>query len=248
MMPKPLLIPRRPNHLSVQHELPSNPVCAELSISTEPRIDIINIFRDIRHLTATLNSIGPSIMLSELKPLERAGASIMYRLLSLEVRKSKQQMTDLDYLYEACRLAALIFVKRVFHGFWPRCPVIARLKCQLKESLLEKESRPLPDILPHAHPEYYTWALVMGGIHSLEYDDISFFAKRIAVSTQIWQAIDIGGWPGILSCVKSIAWIYTLDGPVCEAFGARVAECIRSCDAVWDHALEELALKSWPVV
>ena len=240
MMPNPLLVPHRPKNLSIQHEVPSDPVCAELSISTEPRTDIISIFRDMRHLTATLNSIGPSIMLSELKPLERVGVSIMYRLLSLEVRKSKQQMQDLDYLYEACRLAALIFVKRVFHGFWPRCPVIARLTRQLKEFLLEKESRPLSDMLPHVHPEYYTWALVMGGIHSLEYDDITFFAKRIAVSTQFWQASGIGGWPGILSCVKNIAWLYTLDGPVCEAFGARVAECIRSCDAVWDRALEEL--------
>ena len=241
MMPKPLLPPRRPKYLSVQREVPSDPVCAELGILKEPRIDIINIFRDIRHMTATLNSIGPSIMLSELMPLERVGASIMYRLLALEVRKSKQQMQDVDYLYEACRLAALIFVKRVFHGFWPRCPVIARLRCQLKELLLEKESRPLSDILPHVHPEYYTWLLVMGGIHSLEDDDITFFAKRIAVSTQIWPPGNCGGWPGILSCVKSIAWIYTLDGPVCEAFGARVAECIRSCDAAWNHALEELA-------
>ena len=241
MMPNQLPLPRRPKYLSIQHEVPSNRVCAELGVSTEPRIDVINIFSDIRHLTATLNNIGPSIMLSELKPLERVGASIMYRLLSLEARKSKQQMQDLDYLYEACRLAALIFVKRVFHGFWAHCPVIARLTFQLMESLLEKESRPISDMLPHVHPEYYTWALVMGGIHSLEEDDITFFAKRIAVSTQIWQGSDFGGWPGILICVKNIAWIYTLDGPVCEAFGARVAECIRSCDAVWDHALEELA-------
>ena len=240
-MSKPLLLPRRSRHLSIQGEVPSSPVCTEIGISTESRIEIITILRDIRHLTAALNSIGPSIMLPELKPLERVGVSIMYRLLSLEVRKAKQQMQDLEYLYEACRLAALILVKRVFHGFWPRCPVIARLTCQLKEILLEKESRPLTDILSHAHPEYYTWALVMGGIHSLEYDDITFFAKRIAVSTQIWQTGGIGGWPGILSCVKDIAWIYTLDGPVCEAFGARVAECIRSCDAAWDHALEELA-------
>ena len=241
MMLKPLLLPRRPNHLSIQGEVPSDPVCTELGTSTEPCIDIINIFKDIRHLTATLNSFGPSIVLSEMMSLERAGASIMYRLLSLDVRQSKQQMQDLDYLYEACRLAALIFVKLAFHGFWSKDPVMARLTGQLKELLLEKESRPLSDTLPQLHRGYYTWALVMGGIHSLEYDDITFFAKRIAVSTQFWQASGIGGWPGILSCVKNIAWLYTLDGPVCEAFGARVAECIRSCDAVWDHALEELA-------
>ena len=178
-------------------------------------------------------------MLSELKPLERAGASIMYRLLSLEVRKSKHQMQDLDYLHEGCRLAALIFIKRAFHGFWSHCPVIARLTCQLRVSLLEKESRPISDILPHVHPEYYTWALVMGGIHSLEDNDITFFAKRIAVSARMLQARDIGGWPGILSCVKNIAWLYTLDGPVCEAFGARVENCIRSGDGAWNHALEE---------
>ena len=242
MMSTPIRFQRRPKHLTIQGEIPSsNPVCTEFGISTEPGIDIINIFKDIRRLTATLTGIGPSMMLSELTSLEGLGASIMHVLLLLKIRKPKQQMQDLDYLNEACRLAALMFVKRTLHGVWPRCPIITRMRCQLKELLLEKESRPVSEVLPQVHPGYDIWALFMGGIHSLEDDDKSFFAKRIAVSTQSWRATGFGGWPGILSCIKNIAWYNTLDGPVCEAFGARVEKFIRSGEGVWNPALEELA-------
>ena len=242
-MSMPIRFGRRPKNLNIQGEMPSsNPVWTEFGISIEPGLDIINIFKDIRQLMA-LTSIGSSIMLSELTSLEGLGAGIMHVLLSLKIRKPKQQMQDLDYLNEACRLAALMFVKRTLHGVWPRCPIITRTRCQLKELLLEKESRPLSEVLPlpHLDPEYYTWALFMGGIHSLEDEDKSFFAKRIAVLTQSWLATFFGQWPGVMSCIKNIAWHNTLDGPVCEAFGARVVKCIRSIEDIRNHALEKFA-------
>ena len=57
-------------------------------------------------------------------------------------------MQDLDYLLEACRLAALIFLKRIFDGFLTRCFIIVQLRCQLKELLLAKESHIVHEIYP----------------------------------------------------------------------------------------------------
>lgn len=139
-------------------------------------------------------------------------------------------MQDLDYLLEACRLAALIFLNRIFHGFLTRCFIFVQLRCQLKELLLEKESQIVHEIYPLMQRGYYTWALFLGGIHSLEDEDITFFAKCIATSTQIWQVQGFGSWSEILIRIKRVCWTNSLQITDCEEFVEQVERFIRSSD------------------
>lgn len=227
--------PRLPVCLTIQGEIPaSSPICPELGTSTGFCAEMINSFNDMRQLTHLVSSFDHSATLIELMSPESVRSSIPHRLLSLQIRKPKQRMQYLDYLLEACRIAALIFLKRVFHSYWPRCKVIMQLRGQLKELLLEKEGRIIQEVHPQPQQVYYTWALLIGGIHSLNDEDTAFFAKRIAISTRVWQAKGFGGWPEILSRIKRVSWANALQSPECDLLGEQVERFIRSGDGVWD--------------
>lgn len=96
-------------------------------------------------------------------------------------------MQDLDYLLEVCQLAALIFRSRVFHRYLSPCAIIVQLRCQSKELLLEKESQVVREIYPRMQRGYYTCAVSLGGSHSQDDEGIGFFAKRVAMSPEVWQ-------------------------------------------------------------
>lgn len=206
---------------------------------------MFNNFNDMRHLTDQLTNFDHSITLIELMSLDNARSSIEHRLLSLELRKPKMQ--DLDYLLETCRIAALLFLNRAFHGYWPCCPIITQLKRQLKEFLLARESQIIHEVHSQVHRGYYTWVLFIGGIHSQKDEDIAFFAKRIALAIQAWKVEDSGGWPEILSRIKRVAWTNALQSTACEYFGKQVERFIRSGDCVGDITLEKSAHACWPV-
>lgn len=208
---------------------------------------MIKIFNDMRHFTDLLNSFDNSITLVEPMSLNDVRSGIKHRLLSLEIRKPKQQMQDLDYWLEACRVGALIFLNRPFDGIWPHCLLIRHLRCQLKELLLEKESRIFHEVHLQVHTGYYIWVLFIGGIHSRRDEDIAFFAKRIATSTQVWQVQGFGGWPEILSRIKRVAWIDELQNVECELLGKQVERFIRNDDGGRDLIPEESAKICWPV-
>ncbi|CAD6577550.1 MAG: hypothetical protein ASARMPRED_008317 [Alectoria sarmentosa] len=248
LMSTPPRFPRRPNRLIIQGEIPSpNPICPELGASTELCATIIKIFNDMRHVTDLLNSFDDSVTLVEPMSYNDVRSGIKHCLLSLEIRKPKQQMQDLDYRLEACRVGALIFLNRPFDGNWPHCLLIRHLRCQLKELLLEKESRIFHQVHPQVHTGYYIWGLFIGGIHSRRDEDIEFFAKRIATSTQVWQVQGLGGWPEILSRIKTVAWIDALQNAECEVLGKQVERFIRSDDGGRDLIPEESAPICWPV-
>lgn len=248
MLSAPPHFPRLPICLVIPGETSScSPICPELGTSTELCAEMINNFNDLRQLTGLLTSFDHSISLIELISFDSVRSSIEHRLLSLEIRKPKQQMQDLDYLLEACRLAALIFLNRVFHGFLPRCSITKQLKCQLKELLLEKESQIVHEICPQMQRGYYTWALCMGGIHSLGDEDITFFAKRIAISTQVWQMQGFSGWSEILRRIKRVCWTNALQSTECEELGKQVGRFIQSSDGAQNLTLEKTAHTCWPV-
>ena len=221
--------PRLPVSLITQGEIPaSSPIYPELGTSTELYPEMINEFNDLRQLSDLVTSFDHSATLVELLSFDSARSVIEYRLLSLEIRKPKERMQDLDYLLEACRIAALIFLSRAFHGYWKRCPVIGKLRRQLKDLLLERESRTIQEVHPQLQRVYFIWALLMGGIHSLSDEDRSFFAKRIAVSTRVWQVKGFGGWPEILSRIKRVSWVNTLQSPECDLLGKQVQKFLES--------------------
>lgn len=243
----PSHFPRPHYDLIIQCQIPlSTTICDQLGNSFEVCAETTNSYNDMRHLTDLLCTLNPPISHMERMHVDSVRNGLKHRFLSLNIRKPKGQMQALDYLLEACRIAALIFLNRAFHASWPSCPIIRQLKCQLKELLLEKESYLTEDIPPQEHSGYYTWALFMGGVHSQKDEDLAFFAERIATSTQVWQAKGFTSWPEILHLLKRVGWINDLQSPECDALGKHVDKFIRSNDA-WDLAPEIPAHGCWPV-
>ncbi len=240
--------PRLPVCLIIQGETPScSPICPELGTSTELCAEMINNFNHMRHLTDLQTNFNHSITFTEQISLDNAIFSLEHRLSSLRIRKPSGKMHNLDYVLEACRIAALVFLHGTFHGRTLRCPIIRQLRYRLKELLLEKESQVIEEIHPKTQRGYYTWALYMGGINSLEDEDSQFFAERIATSTRVWQVEGFGGWPEILSRIKRVGWTNALQSPECERFGKRVERFIGSGDYSQDLPPEELARACCPV-
>lgn len=81
--------------------------------------------------------------------------------------------------------------------------------------------------------------IVHGGIHSLKDKGTVFFAKRIATSTSVWQVQVFGGWLEILSRVKTVRCINSLQSPECEVFVKQVGRFIRSGDCGRDLTLKK---------
>ena len=246
MLSAPPHFPRPPNRLIIQGAIPpSLSICPERGSSLQVCAEMINNYTDMRHLTDSLSSSDQPNAHLEHMPRESMRDSLEKRFLTLEIRKPKEEMVDLDYLLEACRIGALIFLQRAFRDGWPRCLDIRELRRQLKELLLEKESH----ITQHVHPQeqwgYYTWSLFIGGVHSQEDEEIAFFAKRIAVSTRVWQAKGFGSWADILHLIKRVGRRDALQSPSCETLGKQVERFIRS-NGARDPAPETSAHTYWP--
>lgn len=240
--------PHLPNSPIVQGEGSSpGSVCPRLSTSAELCLEMIKIFDDLRHLTDLLTSSHHSMTLMEVLSFDKIRFSIQHRLLSLKIRKPNQKVQDLDYLLEACRIAALIFLHRVPSTSWPVRSLFRQMKSQLKELLLEKGSQNIQEIKSQLHRGYYTWVLFIGGIHSQDDEDTAFFARRTAILTRVWQAQGFGSWPETLSRIKGICWTNALQGPECERFGKQVERFIRIGDDGQDLISEQSAHLCWPV-
>ena len=171
--------PRRPDNLVIQGETESSrPVFPKLGASAELCAELIGSFHDMRHLTELLTSVDHSATLTQLMSLDSVRSNIEYRLLSLEIRKSKQKMQHHDYLLEVCRVAALMFLHRAFHGLWRRCTLITQLRNKLKGLLLEKESRKIDEMHPPMFSGYYTYVILVFHISlfgsNVEYRDVSW--------------------------------------------------------------------------
>ena len=202
---------------------------------------MIDIFHDLRHLTDRLTSFDDSIRRVELMSLDSVRNSLEHWVLSHETRKLKGQMQVLDYVLSACRIAMLIFLNR--DAFRLRNRDIRQLMCQLKDLVLEKESRIIDKAPLQMQWGYYTWSMFIGGIHSLNKEDTTFFTKRIATSTRVWQAKGFGSWPETLNCIKRIGWANALQNAECEVFGKQVEKFI---DSHWELAPELSAHTSLP--
>lgn len=75
-------------------------------------------------------------------------------------------MQQIDYLLEARRLAASIYLKCVLQNFKPRCPILTNLKDQLILLLVEGENKLFFDnVDDHLQRAPLMWVLFMGAYY-----------------------------------------------------------------------------------
>lgn len=237
MIASPPHFPRTPCGLVINSDLPySNlaQVSAYTDNTTELCAEMPNIFQNMRYLADSLGTWGSSISMKDLMSFSKQRSTLEHRLLSMKIRKPKAEMRNLDYLLEACRLSALIFLKCVFHNFKP-CGILRNLKEQLINLAAEAEESIIED-RGSLRRGTMTWVLFMGGILSLNSTEEDFFAERIAKSTEAWHREGTKSWADMEMCLKDIAWIDSLRTPECVSLWNRAQTLSGKDPGRWTRA------------
>ena len=151
------------------------------------------------------------------------------RLLSLKLRKSREQMMLSDYLLESYRIGALIYLQCVFHKDETVSTTLQDLKDELKRLLLEEESKPSGEFDIQIRRGSFMWSIFMGAILSRTEEEETWFAERIARLTQTWHipgpecGTNIGDCLNRNEgCFRLIWWPRGLKMPECVSLWNRV--------------------------
>ena len=226
MMASPPYFRPTPCCVLIKNTLPNEgPFYPDLLHSTDFSGQMTRIHRDMRYLTDALKAWGPSISTNDLMSFSKMRSTLEHRLLTLKIHKTKDQMQPLDYLFEACRLAALIYLKCILHNFKPVCAILRNLKVQLMNIIMEGEETLQGELSLATELQLQrgalTWVLSIGGILSLNAEEEMWFAKRLVNST---KASDLRSWTDVEGCLKQISWVDSLRSPECISVWRRVEE------------------------
>ena len=177
---------------------------------------------NMSYLTNCLNNWEFSSTFTDMMTFGRMRSTLEYRLCVLQIRKPPPDMTALDYQLEACRLAALIFLQLVYHNFKPFCSTLRTSKEQLMELVTEGEERgfgPMDLQLPRGS---LRWALFMGGLLSLNAEEETWFAVRIATSMKMLHGQSRKTWADMEEYLKAVSWSDRLKTPECMSLWDRI--------------------------
>lgn len=180
------------------------------------------ILRDVRHITGALIGWNRSSSMNDLMSFYDRRSALEFNLNSLLIRKPVEEMRQIDYVLEAYRIAALIYVKYVIYDTGARCPVIQKLKAQLVNLTLEADDK-LVDNENRLQHGSVIWILIMGGISYLNNDEKEYFAQAIARSTSGWCSLPgAKTWEVVEASLKEIAWVRKLQTAECASLWRRV--------------------------
>lgn len=197
---------------------------SEVDRSTGLRNEMLSIFSSMRSLSTSLCPINHSVTTTPLLTFSSQRSALEHRLLALQIRKPPAQMQQIDYLLEARRLAASIYLKCVLQNFKPRCPILTNLKGQLMLLLTEGENKLFFDnVDDHLQRTPLMWVLFMGGILTLDEKEELWFAKRIvSVSQGEYMTQRSRNWTYMECCLRQMSWVDSL----------RTKECVSLWNAV----------------
>lgn len=183
-----------------------------LNLSENKACDIPRILFEIRHLTLVVEGFQknrgatPKEMLS----FSKARSAIEYRLLLMTPPDDNQHP---HFLYEACRIAAVIYINYVLHEFDPLFRVLEKLKKKLV-SIIETGERVHQNINGRTESSLFLWILFMGGIIAEGDFERDWFAQRIAEQT---MKLKITIWAEVEDCLMKVLWIRRMRNSASEA-------------------------------
>ena len=165
------------------------------------------------------------LTMAEILAFSKRRSSIEHRLVSLPF-KHADEMKEIDYMHDTCRLAALIYMNRVLRSFGPTIAVLKILKEHLIWLVQEAEDRfgisamtTPPEVL--SPPSESIWVLFMGGILSLNEEEETWFAERIAAGMRLLR---LEMWEDVEALLFRSGWTDTLRTSACLSLWKRVVE------------------------
>ena len=199
-----------------------------------PCVEMTKIFENIRYLTHCLNDQG-NLSTRDVN-FSAMSSALVRHLLRLKTRKTAAGMTLMDYQLEAVRLGALMYLDSLCVDRHPLSWVTESSKSQLISVISEGESQGLGDVELHLRRGLLTWALWIGGLLSLNEEEETFFAKRVAISIKAWHREEMATWKRFEAYLRRVSWSDNLKTSRCMSLWDRVQ---RMCE-------DEAAQKAWP--
>ena len=175
-------------------------------IANEVCLEMTNILDNLRYISDCLNNWGRTKTMDDMMIYGRMRSTLEHRLLTLKVRKPQWEMTALDYQLEVCRLAAIAYIQIVFHNFHPFCSILRNSKDQLKELIREGEEKGFRHIDLQLRPGSLSWGLFIGGLLSLNMEEKTWFALRIATTLKALHGPHPRHWADMENFLKEISW------------------------------------------
>ena len=174
------------------------------------------------HNTKLPSNTSNRINAAEIMDFSKTRTSIEHRLLSLLPLRDPMKIST-DCLFEACRLGSLIFINCVLREFSPKIGVLKTLKGQLI-GMIQGAEHTCVDLGAKLHLSRLVWVLMMGGILSLNSQEETWFAERIA---RAMAASGLETWEDVEQLLYRIGWAKALRNSACKSLWRRVEEIKR---------------------
>ena len=188
---------------------------ADLAETIGCHADLLPTFHDMRCLSVVLENLNkmPKTSVMEMVSFSKMRSAVEHRLLSLP---KKFQTVDgkvrLDYDYQACRTAILIFTNHVFRTFDPKVAILKILKKRLMGLIQCKEdTAEVTDDSSTAGR--MLWILCLGGLLSLDHDERTWFASRIAKGS---LEMRVTSWTEMQEHLMKYLWVPRLYNKECR--------------------------------
>ena len=168
------------------------------------------IYMQLRYLSAQMplagSTTGPFSDVDMLA-FSEARSSIEHSLLCLSPLApnaikdiDEADIPQEDYIFEAHRLAALIYLNIVLRNCTPNGCALQSLKSQLKHTI-RKAERPTACLGPRRRTAL--WAVFVGGLTSLNNEEETFFAGWIV---KAMSYNDLQSWEEVEKALREVAW------------------------------------------
>lgn len=177
------------------------------------------IYEQLRYLTAQVPQAGhQATYFSDIDMLafSEARSLIEHSLLSLAPTSNNpstdtidgcsnnKSSEDTDYIFEAHRLAALIYLNIVLRNCSPNGGALQSLKLQLINTI-KKAERPQPCLGERRRTA--VWVCFMGGFLSLDISEERWFAERIR---RAMRNAGAQSWAEVEEALREVVWVGTL--------------------------------------
>ena len=196
----------------------------DLGLAHDLKGELSTCLQDLRYLTNEIifqeQAIGTDrqYTISEKVTFSTMHKALTHRLLCLKIQKPSLEMSQSDYHFEMCRIAALIYVRIALPIAIRNELIASSQKVQITDLLRSYESMYNSNKVDLA-PDVFVWILSIVGLLSSDDKEEIWSAQHLA---KIARAAGISSWVQMENRLKHICWTDRLNTPTCKSVWRRV--------------------------
>lgn len=157
----------------------------------------------------------------------KARSALEYRLLLMHTPVASPDMSKL-HIYEACKIAAVIYINYVLHEFDPVFRILEKLKEKLTGVIEAGEISPR-SLLGTSESSLLIWVFFVGGLLADGKYEREWFATRISVLMRLLELI---GWDQVEKLLMKVLWIKRMHNSACDTLWRQINKCLNGRSSI----------------